>query len=99
MQKQVLHNQSLLDAAIQYNGFVTNVFELALKNGISITDGLIPGQSIEVPVSDLIDTELVDYFSSKKQTIATGFNGSDNEDILPQLGIGKMVIGSTFIVR
>ncbi|MGM8362141.1 hypothetical protein ACSV4D_09525 [Flavobacterium sp. ARAG 55.4] len=98
MQKQVLHNQSLLDVAIQYNGFVTNVFELALKNGLSVTETLIPGQSIEFPLSDLIDTELVDYFKGKNQMIATGFNGSDNEDIIPQLGIGSMQIGSTFIV-
>lgn len=98
MQKQILHNQTLIDVAIQYNGFITNAFELALKNRLSVTDELIPGQTIEVPVSNLIDTELVSFFKSKKQIIATGFNGSEHEDILPQLGIGTMAIGTTFIV-
>lgn len=98
MQKQVLHNQALIDIAIQYNGFASNAFELAYKNGISITDELTPGQIIEVSQSTFIDVDVVNYFESKKQTIATGFAGAKEQDLIPQLGIGKMAIGTTFIV-
>lgn len=99
MQKQVLHNQSLLDLAVQHNGTVMSVFELAIANGFSITEELVPGQYADVPESALMDTELVGYFKAKKQNMATGFNGSQGENIIPQLGIGQMAIGSTFIVR
>jgi hypothetical protein len=98
MQKQVLHNQSLLDIAIQNNGTLISAFELALKNGISITKELTPGESIEVSESSLIDTTIVAFFKNKNQIIATGLNNSGGQDILPQLGIGSMAIGSTFIV-
>lgn len=98
MQKQVLHNQSLFDIAIQDNGTIMSCFEIAFKNGQSLTDELTPGQFIDVPVSVLIDVELVDFFKNKNHLIATGFNGSEHEDIVPKIGIGKMAIGSTFIV-
>lgn len=98
MQKQVLHNQTLFDIAIQNNGTIVSALELALKNELSFTSDLLPGQNIEVPESDFMDIELVDYFKGKQQIIATGFNGSENEDISPQLGIGSMTIGTTFIV-
>lgn len=99
MQKQVLHNQSILDIAIQNNGTSVSAFELAFENGLSITEELTPGQGLEVSKSILIDTTIVAFFQNKNQIIATGFNNSENEDILPQLGIGTMIIGSTFIVR
>lgn len=99
MQKKIFHNQSIFDIAIQNNGNVISAFELAIENGLSLTDELIPGQTIEVTTSPLIDIDLVDFFKGKKLLIATAFNGSENEDILPQLGIGAMRIGSTFIVR
>jgi len=98
MQKQVLHNQSLLDIAIQNNGTLISAFELALKNGTSVTKELTPGESIEVSESSLIDTIIVAYFQNKNQIIATGLDNSGDQDLLPQLGIGSMAIGSTFIV-
>lgn len=98
MQKQVLHNQSLLDIAIQNNGTLTSAFELALENGLSITEELTPGDNIKVPESNLIETTIVSFFQRKGQIIATAFNASDGQDILPKLGIGTMAIESTFIV-
>jgi hypothetical protein len=98
MQKQVLHNQSLLDISLQNNGTVMSVFELAHKNGISITEALTPGQNIEVPERGAIDTTIVTFYQNKNQIIATGLSNSGNVDILPRLGIGTMIIGTTFIV-
>lgn len=97
MQKQILHNQSLLDVSIQNIGTGLSAFDIGFKNGLSITDDLTPGTIIEVTASDLLDTELVDFFNNKKHIIATGFNGQDS-DIIPELGIGTMTIGTTFIV-
>ncbi|MBF2707530.1 hypothetical protein [Flavobacterium soyangense] len=97
MQLVVNHNQSLLDLVIQENGNVATAFELALLNGISLTDPLIPGQELNFVKSILADDEIVSYFKNKKVKIATGFQ--NNETLLPQLGIGQMAIGSTFIVR
>lgn len=98
MQKQVLHNQNLLDIAIQNNGTLTSALELALENGFSITEELTPGDSIKVPESNFIETTIVAFFQRKGQIIATGFNASDGQNILPKLGIGTMAIQSTFIV-
>lgn len=97
MQLVVNHNQSLLDLSVQENGSVATAFELALLNGISLTDALIPGQQLNFVKSTLADDEIVGYFKNKKVKIATGFQ--NNETLLPQLGIGSMRIGSTFIVR
>ena len=99
MQKQILYNQSLLDIAVQSNGTALSVFEIAIKNGISITDELVPGQNIALFESEIIDREIVDYFAAKKMTVATNYNGTEEENIISDAGIGSMVIEATFIVR
>ena len=38
MQVVVLHNQSLLDLALQHTGTIESIFELAMLNNLSITD-------------------------------------------------------------
>ncbi|CAD0007564.1 hypothetical protein [Flavobacterium salmonis] len=98
MQKQILHNQSFFDIAIQNIGTPISAFTIAFKNGLSITDDPTPGEIIEVLESDLLDTVKVDYFNNKNLIIATGFNGLNSENIIPEVGIGTMVINSNFIV-
>lgn len=93
----VIENQSLLDIAIQEDGSVMAAFEWALKNALSITDELAPGQELLVPVSEFRNNDVADYFKGKNQMVATGFNNTI-EDLLPDLGIGTMAIGTTFIV-
>ncbi|MDA6068634.1 hypothetical protein NJT12_03285 [Flavobacterium sp. AC] len=95
MQSIAQHNQNLFDIAIQENGNVLTVIELAVLNGISITDNTKPSQKIEVVKSTLIVQELVDYFINKQQIVATG--SSDNLLVRPS-GIGAMIIGNDFIV-
>lgn len=95
MESTVLHNQNLFDISIQENGNVQTVFELALLNGISITDNIEPAQKIEVVKSNLIVPELVDYFINKQQIVATG--NIDKLQIRPT-GIGHMIIENDFIV-
>lgn len=95
MQTTVLHNQNLFDISIQENGNIQTVFELAVLNGISVTDNIEPSQKIEVVKSNLIVQEVVDYFINKKQIIATG--AGDKLLVRPS-GIGAMIIGNDFIV-
>lgn len=95
MQLTVQHNQNLFDLSIQENGNVQTVFELALLNGLSITDNVVPSQKIEVVKSKLVVQELVDYFSNKKHVVATG---SVSDLVIARKGIGKMIVGKDFKV-
>lgn len=98
MQTKVLHNQSLLDIAIQEDGSVMAAFEWAFKNALSITDELEAGRELVSPNSSLRNADVADYFKGKRHLVATGFNGTI-ENLIPDLGIGTMAIGSTFIVQ
>jgi len=95
MQKTVLHNQSALDCSLQHTGGLKNIIEFADANGISITDDLKAGDSFEPP--EIEDTEIHNYFKQKNIIPATAITDvkiNENET----LGIGAMVIESTFIV-
>lgn len=94
----VIQNQSLLDIAIQEDGSVLAAFDWAFVNGLSITDALSPGQSLIAPNSVYKNTEVANYFKGKTQQLATAFYGTIDV-LIPELGIGTMTIGSTFIVR
>ncbi|RTY80674.1 hypothetical protein EKL97_10440 [Flavobacterium sp. LS1P28] len=93
-----IENQSVFDVAVQESGSVLAAFDWALKNGLSLTDDLEPGQQLISPNSDFFNTDVAGYFKGKKQMIATGFNTADGQSIIPTLGIGTMRIGTTFIV-
>lgn len=95
----VIANQSLLDLAIQENGNVDAVFDLAVANNISITEILSPGKEIIPVKSDYSNFETANYFKGRSKKIATGLNFEDSEILEPEFGIGLMEIGSTFIVR
>lgn len=94
----VIENQSLLDVAVQIHGSALTAFELAIKNGFSITDDLLPGQQLIAPVSEFDNVDVAEYFKGKNQLIATKFNDALLEELKPKIGIEKMIIGSTFIV-
>lgn len=94
----VIENQTVFDIAVQESGSVIAAFDWALKNALSITDELAPGQELLTPVSEFRNNDVANYFKGKNQMVATGFNNTI-EDLLPDLGIGSMAIGSTFIVR
>lgn len=94
-----IENQSVFDVAVQESGSVLAAFDWALKNGLSLTEDLAPGQQLISPSSDFINADVAGYFKGKKQMIATGFNIADGQSIIPTLGIGTMRIGTTFIVR
>lgn len=98
MQKTVLHNQSLLDFAIQRTGTLESLFQLAVTNGISITDELETGKFLVLPEDVIKDIDVLAYYNEKGIQPATAITAEETE-LVPSLGIGSMAIGSTFIVR
>ena len=96
----ILHNQTIIDIAIQYTGKAENCFELAIYNGISVSDPLIPGMSINMPSdSDYEhDTDITDYYLKKSLQPASGL--LDNKiTINPLSGINYWEIENTFEVQ
>jgi hypothetical protein len=94
----VIENQSLLDIAIQEGGSVLTAFDLALENGLSITDVLEAGQKLVSPNSSYRKADVANYFKGKNQMVATGFDVANSELTIPEIGIGTMTIGTNFIV-
>jgi hypothetical protein len=92
----VLHNQSLLDIAIQHTGSVFNAFAIALANNLSVSESVAPGTVLFLPEVSK-NTDILNYFNSKKIQPAT-----ELQDLRPTeetRGIGWMKIGSTFKVK
>lgn len=58
MEVEVKYNQSLIDVAIEHLGSAEMALDIALLNGISLTDVLVPGTSLLLPeVRKTINTE------------------------------------------
>ena len=67
----ILHNQSLLDFAVQHTGAVENTFALAVVNGLSLTDDLPAGTEIKLPDSVNKDSDVLNYYTAKRLQPAT----------------------------
>jgi len=78
---KVLNNQSLFDIAVQEYGTVEAVFELAMANGLGITDELNAGQELVVPESDFTAPEIVEYYKKNGLHPATGSTGVIDTDV------------------
>ncbi len=95
----VLHNQSLLDFAIQHTGSALNAFAIAMANGISISDEISAGSDLIIPDSVVIDVDIRNYYTSKAIQPATAITIIIDGEPEPQLqGIGYWIIGDDNIV-
>ena len=92
----ILHNQSLLDIAIQHTGAVENTFAIAVANGLSLTDDLPAGAEIKIPDSANKDNDVLNYYSAKRLQPATAVIMLPEEERLE--GIGYWVIQTDFKV-
>ena len=92
----ILHNQSLLDIAIQHTGAVENTFALAVANGLSLTDDLPAGAEIKIPDSANKDSDVLNYYTSKRLQPATAVIMLPEEERLE--GIGYWAISVDFKV-
>ena len=67
-----MHNQSLMDISIQEYGTLEAMFDMAVTNGISITDELTVGSQIDVPESTSVQKEVLAYYQKNNIHPATG---------------------------
>ncbi len=97
MRSTILSRQSLLDIALQEGGSVEAALELAIRNGLSVSDELIPGEGIEVAVGDIKQKRVVEYYNVHGIRPATAITSDELEET-PCGGIGYMGIGIDFII-
>lgn len=79
-QVKVLSNQTFLDLSIQYTGNVFNAFAIALHNGLSITDDLINGSTIEIPDGLTMSAKELQYYAAREILPATGITKQLQEE-------------------
>lgn len=98
MQFKVLHNQSLLDFAIQHTGSVANAFSIAAANGLAMSDELFAGSELIIPADIQSDSDILNYYNSRAIQPATAVTLSENTQ--PKLeGIGYWTIGDDNIIQ
>ena len=94
----VLHNQSLLDIAIQHTGSVENAFAIAVANGLSVSSMLTAGMTLDIPNDVQKDNDVLYYYTTKNLQPATAYNPySWTVDPILE-GIGYWYVNSTLIV-
>lgn len=91
----VLHNQSLLDVAIQATGKAENAILIAVANNISITDDLEPGTELIIPDVPM-DLDVIAYYRAKNIQPATALK---TEEINYPEGINYWEIEKNFKVQ
>lgn len=69
---KILKGQTLVDIAMQELGEASRVMELAVLNGIKVTDALIPGQTVEVMDFDTAKRSVVLLFADDANKPASG---------------------------
>ena len=96
----VLHNQSLLDFAIQHTGSAQNAFEIAKANGLAISAEVVAGTELIIPGTVMNDVDVLQYYVSRAiqpATAITNFIGDGSPEPHPE-GIGYWIIGDDNIV-
>jgi len=92
MEIVVDQGQSLFDVAVQHCGSTSAVFDIAVLNGLSITDKLLPGTTLLIPAP--VDSGLVQYVLINGFIPATDLTEAGE---IPD-GIDYWAIGIDFIV-
>ena len=96
MTAKVLHNQSILDIAIQHTGSVFNAFAIATANNMAVSETLIAGNYISIPDNVLNDESILNYYNAKNIKPATSL--TDVQSVIEYKGIGYMIIEDNFKV-
>ncbi|MDH1602558.1 hypothetical protein [Empedobacter sp. GD03739] len=92
---KVQQGQSFIDKTLELTGSVENLLEMAIINNVSITDDVSIGK--EILGTQILKNSIVEGLTN--ELIATKITSEINQVIPEDLGIGKMAIESTFIVR
>lgn len=96
MQITVAHNQTLADMALQGSGQLDVLVQLALLNGMGITDRLVPGQVVAA-IAPLPPKRITALRLQLPDNLPASGDDFTGEATLPG-GIGFMQVGNNFIV-
>ena len=80
----VLHNQNMFDIAVEKQGDVRSVFDLALSNCLSVTDTLVSGLNLAVTDSEYKNIDITNYYYRRNQQVATDNLSNVNQYIFSQ---------------
>ena len=97
MSVKVLHQQSLLDIAIQEYGDLKAVFDIATMNNKSFTDDLKNSEQVIISASVYTDLDIHRFFKRNNLIPATALTEAQSQEINPQ-GISYWAIGVDFKV-
>ena len=96
MNNSVQSGQNFIDKVLEITGSDENAFAMALANNRSITDAVIVGQEfIKTPVTRLGIARL---FNNNDRPVSGQLQISEFEED-EQMGIGRMTIGTNFIIE
>ena len=98
MEITVLHNQSLLDLALQHTGTTESIFELAEANALNITDDVVAGKTLALPDEAFTNKDILAYYIAKNLQPATAFSKEDEQVFERLEGISIWAINLDFIV-
>lgn len=93
-----LHNQSLLDLALQYTGTIESVFEFAEANTLNITDDVVVGNNLVLPSEAFTNKDILGYYTAKNLQPATAFTKEDEKVAKRLEGISIWAINLDFVV-
>ena len=96
----VLHNQSLLDLALQHTGTIESIFEFAAFNDKSATDDMVAGTPLNVPPfsASARNKDILAYYMAKNIQPATAFTKEDKQVLERLEGISIWAINLDFVV-
>ena len=94
----VLHNQSLLDLALQHTGTIESVFEFAEANTINITDDVQAGKTLVLPAEAFTNKDILGYYTAKNLQPATAFSKEDEQVFERLEGISIWAINLDFVI-
>jgi len=98
MQITVLHNQSLLDLALQHTGTIESVFELAGANALNITNDVVAGKTLILPAEAFTNKDILAYYTAKNLQPATAFSKEDEQVFERLEGISIWAINLDFVI-
>jgi len=96
MTVKILHNQSILDIAVQHTGSVFNAFAIATANDMAVSEILTAGNSILIPDNVNNDESILNYYNAKNIKPATSLK--DVQSVIEYKGIGYMIVEDNFKV-
>ena len=94
----VLHNQSLLDLALQHTGTIESIFEFAEANSLNITDDVVAGNTLVLSAETFTNKDILSYYTAKKLQPATAFTKADEQVFERLEGISIWAINLDFVV-